>query len=163
MPIVPRPKIKFVRCCTYIKSDHLLNSAVPDNLILRETVARWLQHTNSTPICARNAERQQTNINFTESQFKSEQLVHTPFVQILEKREMQSELYSSERNLTAAINGGLLTSCVKTTVPVDTRLDALSGTAFLNLNDLREYAKSLAEKNTQRTRACCKPEVKLKS
>lgn len=67
---------------------------------------------------------------------------------------MQGELDSSEQNLTAAINGGLLTSCVKTTVPVDTRLDALNSTAFLNLNDPRERAKSPAVKFAQRTRAC---------
>lgn len=55
-----------------------------------------------------------------------------------------------------------MTSCVKTTVPVDKRLDALSSTAFLNLNDPRECAKSLAVNNAQRTRAWCKQKNRAK-
>ena len=50
-----------------------------------------------------------------------------------------------------------------TTVLVDKRLDGLSRTAFLNLNDPRECAKSLAVNNVQRTRACCKPEVEIQT
>ena len=69
---------------------------------------------------------------------------------------MQGKLDSSEQNLTAAINGEsrrVIDKRVKTTVPVDTRLDALCSTAFLNLNDPRECA--IVAYCEQRTKKSC--------
>lgn len=79
-----------------------------------------------------------------------------PIVEILVKRTMQGKLDSSEQNLTATINGEsrrAIDKSVNTTVAVDTRLDARSSTAFLNLNDPRECAR--VARYEQRTKKSC--------